>query len=85
MQFLSPKILNMSYNQYKDTYCEYYIRGKLKGQVKKQYNIEHLISLIQPYIFDCELDIEARKAYHDIAYSMSAAEFNEYEFIKTDY
>ena len=53
--------------------------------VKEQYNIEHLISLIQPYIFDCELDIEARKAYHDIAYSMSAAELNEYEFIKTDY
>ena len=85
MQFLSPKILNMSYNHFKDTYCEYYIRGKLKGMVKKQYNIEHLISLIQPYIFDCELDIEARKAYHDIAYSMSAAELNEYEFIKNDY
>lgn len=85
MQFLSPKILNMSYDQFKNTYCEYYIRGKLKGMVKKQYNIEHLISLIQPYIFDCELDIEARKAYHDIAYSMSAAELNEYEIIKNDY
>lgn len=35
IQFLSPKILNMSYNQFKDTYCECYIRGKLKGRVKK--------------------------------------------------
>lgn len=85
MQFLSPKILNMSYNQFKDTYCEYYIRGKLKGRVKKQYNIEHLISLIQPYIFDCELDIKSKKSYHDITYSMSVTELEEYEFIKTDF
>lgn len=85
MQFLSPKILNMSYNEFKNTYCEYYIRGKLKGQVKKQYNIEHLISLIQPYIFDCKLDIKSRKSYHDITYSMSAIEFEKYEFVKNDF
>lgn len=85
MQFLSPKILNMSYNQFKNTYCEYYIRGKLKGMVKKQHNIEHLISLIQPYIFDCDLDIEARKTYHDITYTMSKSEFEEYGNVKNDY
>lgn len=85
MQFLSPKILNMSYNEFKNTYCEYYIRGKLKGRVKKQYNIEHLISLIQPYIFDCELDIEANKTYHDLCYTMSKTEIEEYELIKSNY
>ena len=82
MQFLSPKILNMSYNQFKNQYTEYYIRGELKGRVKKQHNIEHLISLIRPYIFDCELDIEAKKAYHDIAYSMSLSEQQDCEDIK---
>lgn len=85
MQFLSPKILNMSYNQFKDTYCEYYIRGKLKGRVKKQYNIEHLVSLIKPYIFDCELDIDAKKNYFDIEYSMSNSESEEYEKLKNEY
>ena len=85
MQFLSPKILSMSYNLFKNTYCEYYIRGKLKGMVKKQHNIAHLISLIQPYIFDCELDIEAKKNYHDLRYSMSASESREYEDIKNNY
>jgi SNF2 family DNA or RNA helicase len=85
MQFLSPKILNMSYNEFKNTYCEYYIRGKLKGIVKKQHNIEHLISLIQPYIFDCKLDIEAKKRYHDIYYLMNCKEYAEYEFIKNEY
>jgi SNF2 family DNA or RNA helicase len=70
MQFLSPKILSMNYNQFKNTYCEYYIRGKLKGLVKKQHNVEHLISRIQPYIFDCELDIESKKNYANYTYSL---------------
>lgn len=83
MEFLSPKILGMSYSHFKDTYCEYYVRGKLKGKVKKQENIEHLISLINPYIFDSELDINARKNYHDHAYPLYDVE--QYERLKTDY
>lgn len=85
MQFLSPKILPMSYNEFKNTYCEYYIRGNLKGKVKKQHNIEHLISLIQPYIFECKLELDAKKEYHNISYSMNVNEKDEYERIKNDY
>lgn len=81
MNFLSPKILNMSYNQFKNQYCEYYVRGKLKGLVKKQYNIEHLISLIRPYIFDCELDIEAKKNYKNYTYKN---DMKEYAQLKDD-
>lgn len=78
MQFLSPKILSMSYNHFKNTYCEYYIRGRLKGLVKKQYNIEHLISLIQPYIFDSELELGKQKHYSDYSYQMDdIAEYEE--------
>ena len=76
MQFLSPKILKMSFNQFKNTYCEYYIRGKLKGMVKKQHNIEHLISLIEPYIFDCDLDIEAKKMYYNYFYDVDAFQYS---------
>lgn len=52
MDFLSPKILNMPYWQFKDMYCEYYTRGNLKGMVRGQRNIEHLVSIIKPYIFE---------------------------------
>ena len=68
MSFLSPKILDMSYLEYKNNYCEYYIRGRLKGLVKAQYNIEHLVSKIEPYIVDSDLDIEPKKEYHDYHY-----------------
>lgn len=77
MQFLSPKILKMSFNQFKNTYCEYYIRGKLKGMVKKQHNIEHLISLIEPYIFDCDLDIEAKKMYYNYFYDVDTFQYSK--------
>lgn len=70
MQFLSPKILRMSYNEFKNTYCEYYVRGRFKGLVKKQYNVEHLISLIQPYVFDSELELGKQKHYYDYTYQM---------------
>lgn len=76
MEFLSPKILKMSFNQFKNTYCEYYIRGKLKGMVKKQHNIEHLISLIEPYIFDCDLDIEAKKMYYNYFYDVDMFQYS---------
>ena len=82
MNFLSPKILNMSYNQFKNTYCEYYIRGQLRGVVKKQYNIEHLVAKIRPYIFDSELDIDSKKNYHSYSYSMSAEEKSIYQDLK---
>lgn len=83
MNFLSPKILNMSFNEFKNKYCEYYIRGKLKNKVKKQYNIEHLISLIRPYIFDCELDLGKGKKYERIFYQIENKE--EYENIKKNF
>lgn len=77
MEFLSPKILKMSFNQFKNTYCEYYIRGRLKGMVKKQHNIEHLISLIEPYIFDCDLDIEAKKMYYNYFYDVDMFQYSK--------
>ena len=74
MQFLSPKILNMTFIEFKNRYCEYYIRGRLKNRVKKQYNIENLISLIEPYIFDSKLDLGKTKHYHDITYDLESVE-----------
>lgn len=78
MQFLSPKILQMSYNEFKNTYCEYYVRGRLRGFVKKQHNIEHLIARIEPYIFDSALEIGKKKHYYDYYYEIDDKEsYNE--------
>lgn len=83
MNFLSPKILNMTYDEFRNNYAEYYIRGRLKGLVKKQCNIPHLISLIKPYIFDCNLDLGKMKNYY--SYSYSLANPFEYQEIKDKY
>lgn len=83
MNFLSPKILDMSYLEYKNNYCEYYVRGRLKGLVKAQYNIEHLVSKIEPYIVDSDLDIEPKKEYHDYHYFLENHE--AYEETKEKY
>lgn len=83
MEFLSPKILNMSFSQFKNQYCEYYIRGRLKNRVKKQYNVEHLISLIEPYIFDSKLNLGRNRNYHSIDYAIE--DLDGYEDIKHEF
>jgi len=70
MQFLSPKILNMTSRRFKDTYCEYYLHGKLRGMVKRDCNVPNLISLIEPYIFDSSLYIGKDKEYESKGYSI---------------
>jgi SNF2 family DNA or RNA helicase len=72
MQFLSPKILDMSFYEFKDTYCEYYTKGKMKGRIRSQVNIPHLISLIEPYIFECKLNISTRKCYRGKVYDLNS-------------
>ena len=83
MQILSPKILRMGYNEFKNTNCEYYIRGRLKGLVKRQHNVEHLISKVEPYIFDAALEIGKKKHYYDYSYEMD--DFDGYEELKMRY
>lgn len=80
MDFLSPKILNMSYLEYKDTYCEYYVRGNLKGMVKRQINIPHLISLISPYIYESKLSLDVEQSHSTVCYDVDSHEaYQEYK------
>ncbi len=79
MEFLSPKILNMSFREFKDTYCEYYTRGKMKGRVCGQHNIPHLTSKIAPYVFECKLDINTEKDYTKVSYYTDRNAYNEYK------
>lgn len=80
MDFLSPKILNMSYLEYKDTYCEYYVRGNLKGMVKRQVNIPHLIALISPYIYESKLSLDVEQSHSTVCYDVDSHEaYQEYK------
>ena len=79
MQFLSPKILSMSYNQFYNTYCEYYTRGKNKGRIRRFANIPHLISKISPYVFEAALDIDTRKQYHTKYYHAPMDSYKKYK------
>lgn len=70
MQFLSPKILRMDYADFKDAFTEYYVRGRLRGLVRRQANIPALVAKIAPYVFDAELDLGLGKSYEDIPYPL---------------
>lgn len=81
IQFLSPKILNMTFSEFKDHYCEYYTCGELKGKIKNTHNVSHLISLIEPYIFECKLELDTKKNYYQYYYCVNNfVEYEEYKF-----
>lgn len=84
IQFLSYKILNENFYEFKRKYCEFYLKGDRKGQVKRCMNIPHLVSRIKPYIFDAELDLKVSKMYHSWEYKLTLDEQIEYEKIKID-
>ena len=82
MEFLSPKILNMTFREYKDSFCEYYVKAKNKrnkDRIKRQMNIPYLISLIEPYIYQAELDIEYNKVFHSEYYSVDEIAYDDYK------
>ena len=91
-EFLSPKILNMNYNQFKDTFCEYTVMKKRIGNrsitrewINAYHNVEYLYSLIQPYVYECSLDIDVGKQYIDTGYSIDDAMRSEYNYLKEHY
>lgn len=92
--FLSPKILNMGMAEYKNTFCEYtkitkYFGKSRKPMVKefitKYHNIDYLYSLIQPYVFECDLSIDIGKQYIDIDFKIEEEIMKEYQMLKEKY
>lgn len=88
MQFLSNKILDLSYLEFRDRYCTYY-------QVKKGYrikktvitgftNVDHLLSVIAPYVYNCELELKVGKLYNVEHWSMTYDEECAYDELKRE-
>lgn len=92
-EFLSPKILNMGMAEFKNTFCEYTRITKRFGgykQYTKEYinryhNVDYLYSLIQPYVFECDLSLEVGKQYIDIDFNLDADIKEEYQHLKEHY
>ena len=82
INFLSPKILNMGFTEYKNTFVEYVkIKYKVgnrkieKEYIKDYHNLDYLYSLIEPYVYDCKLDMNKNKKYINIpVYATSETE-----------
>lgn len=89
MEFLSPRILNMNIVEYKNNYCEYTtITKKVNGYtIKKEFisdfhNIDHLYSLIEPYVYECDLKLGVEKKYKTIYYDLNSIEIDTYNNLK---
>lgn len=92
-EFLSPKILNMRLAEFKNTFFEYTrITRRLGGYktftkefITKYHNVDYLYSLIQPYVFECDLSLEVGKQYIDIDFSLDKEISDEYYRLKEEY
>lgn len=92
MEFLSPKILKMDQAEYKNTFCEYLTidkrlgnRRMIKEFIVGYHNVDYLYKLIEPYVFEADLQIDTKKHYFDISYSLSPEEMAEHEKLKGKY
>ena len=92
-EFLSPKILNMSLAEFKNTFCEYttvtkFFGGK-KGYTKEfitgYENIDFLYSLIGHYIYECDLELNVKQRFSNYMYEVDKEAREEYTRLKEKY
>lgn len=89
MEFLSPKVLRMGLAQFKNTFCvtvkkttSYGNQKKVGEWISDYVNIDHLHSLIDPYVFKHDLRLSVGKQYKTVGYDLSVEEKEHYEGIK---
>ena len=88
MYFLSPKILDKNFYRFRDDYCCYKQKrknGRVVETVITGYaNVEHLLSIIEPYVYECSLDLPLTKRYGVKRWKMTPAEHDAYESLKIE-
>jgi hypothetical protein len=90
--FLSPKILNMTLLQYKNTFCNYTTITKSDGcwSSKKEFitgyeNLDYLYSLIHNYVYQCDLHLNITQNYHVCRYGIDEESKKTYDTIKKEF
>lgn len=86
MNFLSPLILNMSFAEFENTFCEK-IRIKKNGRVVREFiigyeNIEYLYHLIRPFIYESDLVLDVNTQHIRMSYEIDDEMIEEYQEIK---
>ena len=90
MEFLSPKILDMTFAQFKNTFCRYTTITKKFGSMKSYSrefidgyeNIDYLYSLIRHYVFQCDLSLNITQNYKNVYYDLDDDSLEKYHEIK---
>lgn len=92
MEFLSPKILNMTEQEFKNTFCEYTTVTKRIGKraYSKEYitgyeNVDYLHSLVRHYVFHCDLSLNVGQNYREMRYELDKSSMEEYNELKEKY
>lgn len=88
MEFLSPKILDCSYREYKRRYCV--VAQKKVGRqvvsewIKSEANVDHLMSVIDPYVFSCDLQLSISKQHQTVYYYLDDESYESYYNLKKE-
>lgn len=89
MQFLSPKILNMGLNEFKNIFCRYTTIKPHKGKkiefITGYENIDYLYSLIGEYVYECDLELNLQRYFTDLAYIIDEKAKARYYELKERY
>lgn len=86
MLFLSPKILDKNFYKFRDDYC-CYRQKKINGRIVQTFitgyaNVEHLLSIIEPYVYECSLDLPLSRHYRVKRWEFTDTEAEEYYHLK---
>lgn len=94
IEFLSPKILNMSYAQFQNVFCRYTRITKFSNNYGRSYvrefitgyeNIDYLYSLISEYVFECDLDLQIQQLFEEKHYRLDDESRELYNKLKEKY
>ncbi|WP_319228390.1 SNF2-related protein [Draconibacterium orientale] len=92
MEFLSPRILNMGIAEYKNTFCEYTRITKRIGNrrftrefITKYHNVDYLYARIKHYVYEADLELDVKKQYISLNYSVDEETRKQYEYLKEKY
>lgn len=92
IDFLDERIINMSDAEFTNTFCEYTTMKKRIGNkitsrtwINKFHNLEYLYSLIKPYVFDANFELNIDIQYIDIDFVLDEEMKDEYQCIKEKY
>lgn len=92
MQFLSPMILKMEQAEFENTFCEWMKISKQIGRsthtkkfITKYHNIDYLYSLIRPYVYEADLQLDVTQQHIDVYYDIEPDVIKEYNALKELY